>query len=61
MDEDAGGFYCGDDPCMGLDYLGRCNGDVAEYCEDGEFKSRDCGASGQRCRWIDDETGYWCG
>src|SRR5688572_9229414 len=26
------------DPCMGLDYLGTCVGDVARWCEDGMLR-----------------------
>lgn len=61
---EVGGAYCRDtpsDPCAELDYLGRCNGDVAEWCDDGTFKTEDCGARGQTCRYIDDRIGYFCG
>jgi len=63
---EVGGAYCvttaASDPCMGLDFLGRCTGDRAEYCGmDGTFQSHDCAADGLRCMWIDDTTGYWCG
>lgn len=66
---DVGGTYCAespappggsDDPCATLDYLGRCNGNVAEWCEDGEFRTRDCSATGQRCVWVDGLIGYYC-
>jgi hypothetical protein len=57
-----GGADCVDDPCRGLDYLGQCNGDVAEWCNrEGAYESEDCGARGQSCQWIDDDTGYYCG
>ena len=56
-----GGAYCADDPCGGLDYLGRCNGDVAEWCSEGEPRSEDCAARGRACRWIDADTGFYCG
>lgn len=48
------------DPCGGLDYLGRCDGDTAVWCEDGMLRTRDCAAAGQRCGWVDDSTGYYC-
>ena len=46
--------------CRGLDFLGRCNGTIAEWCEDDEFQFFDCADDGETCEWIDDETGYWC-
>jgi len=49
------------DPCAELDYLGECDADIARWCEDGEYYERDCTAAGQRCGWIDDTTGYYCG
>jgi V8-like Glu-specific endopeptidase len=48
------------DPCQGLDYEGRCAGDVAQWCEDGQIKSRNCAAFDQRCGWVDESTGYYC-
>jgi hypothetical protein len=50
------------DPCMGLDFLGECDGDVARWCNrEGMLEEEDCAARGMRCRWIDDETGFYCG
>ena len=58
------GYYCVDgpapDPCGGVDPLGQCDGDVARWCENGQLRSRDCGAEGYACAWVDDETGYFC-
>ncbi len=49
------------DPCMGLDYLGRCDGDVARWCgRDGAPRSRDCAAYGMTCAFVDSSTGYYC-
>jgi hypothetical protein len=45
---------------MGVDYLGHCVGDVAEWCEDGVLQQRDCAGSGEVCRYIDDQIGYYC-
>jgi hypothetical protein len=65
---DACGLYrCIDTPastderCQGLDYFGRCNGDVAEWCLSGQFKHRNCAAFKQTCAkssspWV----GYTC-
>jgi uncharacterized protein YkwD len=49
------------DPCDGLDYMGECRGGTAAWCENGEFNTRDCDSQGQECRWIDDQTGFYCG
>mgnify|MGYP000417109969 CR=1 FL=1 len=59
-DIDGVGAYCVDDPCHGLDYLGRCNGSVAEWCDDGELRTEDCAAWGTTCAYINDEIGYYC-
>lgn len=48
------------DPCEGLDFHGRCDGDVAEWCDAGEFKRRDCGIGGESCGWRGDELGFYC-
>lgn len=48
------------DPCNGLDYLGRCSGNVSEYCEDGSFERVDCERRGQICAYVDDAIGYFC-
>ena len=48
-------------PCEGIDYLGRCDGDVALWCgEEATVLSRNCGAQGQVCRFVDQEVGYYC-
>ncbi len=70
MDPDEGGGDPGGDSgggsgdteltCEELGYLGTCDGDVARWCDDGEMKTRDCASMGQRCRWIDNSTGYYC-
>lgn len=49
-----------DDPCGGLDYLGRCAGDVAEWCDDDRIRQHDCGSQGMTCGYIDDQVGYFC-
>ncbi len=50
-----------EDPCDGLDYLGRCDGDVARWCDNGQPRSVDCSSRGERCGFVDDETGWYCG
>jgi hypothetical protein len=48
------------DPCEGLDYFGECQGEVARWCDDGELRTRDCGAEGKDCAWVNDQIGYYC-
>jgi hypothetical protein len=66
---DATGFDCvqtasetppATDPCAGLDYLGRCDGNTAEWCDNGQFHSVDCGEHDATCRYIDSSYGYYC-
>jgi hypothetical protein len=47
------------DPCEGLDYAGRCDGDVISWCEDG-LQVVDCAATGRVCAWHNDEVGHNC-
>jgi V8-like Glu-specific endopeptidase len=67
--DDQYGYYCvarapapapSPDPCAGLDYLGRCNGSVAEWCDNGRFQTRDCRAEGAACGYVDNQVGYYC-
>lgn len=48
------------DPCDSLDYLGRCNEDIAEWCDEGVFKTRDCAEDGLVCEYVDDSVGFYC-
>jgi hypothetical protein len=45
---------------MGLDYQGRCNGSVAEWCDNGTIRSYDCATDGQGCGYLNDDLGYYC-
>ncbi|MCK6571630.1 trypsin-like serine protease [Myxococcota bacterium] len=49
-----------EDPCAGLDYLGRCNGQTAEWCEGSTFRQLDCVAEGGHCAYVDDRVGWYC-
>lgn len=47
--------------CAGLDYAGRCEGDVAVWCDDGGQVARlDCASEGRACGYVDAETGFYC-
>ncbi len=50
-DAAAAGFRCidGADSCGGVDAFGTCDGSVAQWCEGGVPKSRDCGSCGEIC------------
>lgn len=48
------------DPCVDLDYLGRCNGARAEWCEDDVYARYDCRLDDTTRGWIDEQTGYDC-
>jgi hypothetical protein len=54
------GYYCLPSSCGGLDYLGRCDGDVVRWCDNGRQRSRNCSTNGQVCRMVDAATGYFC-
>lgn len=52
----------GPDDCASLGYLGRCDGDVAIWCENGRVVQRDCRAvDGLGCGWVDESIGWYCG
>lgn len=47
--------------CATLDYTGKCEGQIAVYCDGyGNFFAQDCAEWGSRCGFADDGDGYWC-
>ncbi|MCC7071064.1 MAG: trypsin-like serine protease [Deltaproteobacteria bacterium] len=47
--------------CGSLDYLGRCDGETAVWCnEQGQRQSLDCATRGESCEYIDDQYGWYC-
>lgn len=56
------GSRCTDDPCASgeLDYRGRCNGNIAEWCGDDGFQQRNCEDMGQTCQYVNRRIGYFC-
>ena len=55
------GYYCINPTCDDeLDYKGRCNGAVAEWCSGGMMEIKDCAAQGQACGWTNDDSGFYC-
>lgn len=62
-DPAASGYRCvtsGSDPCGGLDAHGRCDGDVARWCDRGSPRERDCRACGQTCGVVAAHGGVYC-
>ncbi|MBI5502146.1 MAG: trypsin-like serine protease [Deltaproteobacteria bacterium] len=53
--------YVGEeDPCGGLTWEGRCEGDDAVWCVDGVTYRRDCAACGQTCGDAGPSWGWYC-
>ncbi len=48
-------------PCGDVDYLGRCTGEVAEWCNGDSLERTDCAEQQQVCGFVDERTGYYCG
>ena len=61
-DGDADGFRCitGEDSCNGVDSFGSCNGDVANWCESGQPKTRACSDCDQICEQVQSLGGVYC-
>jgi len=57
---DFDGYGCVPDPCMGIDYLGHCDGDVAEWCQSGSLARRNCASEGKTCGYVNGDVGYFC-
>ena len=49
-----------EDPCGGLGWQGRCEGDDAVWCDGGEVRRRRCGDCLQRCGWSATHNGFYC-
>ncbi len=54
------GFFCLPTACGTTDYRGRCDGDVAVWCQNGRLNSRNCASQGATCSLVNDEVGYFC-
>ena len=50
------------DPCEGVSAEGRCDGEVATWCDRGVIRRRDCGACGSdlSCQRVAEVGGYYC-
>lgn len=47
--------------CAELGYHGACQGDLAVWCDNGAERRIDCSGIQERCGWVDDEQGFYCG
>lgn len=57
------GIEAGEPPeggCGEIDYQGQCDGTVAEWCDNGQVRRRDCSERGQVCDYVNDEVGFFC-
>jgi hypothetical protein len=58
---ELGGAACVDNSACGdLDFIGRCVGDVVEWCDDGVRTQRDCARDGEVCAYLSDDVGFYC-
>lgn len=48
------------DVCSSIGFEGRCDGDTAQWCEDGRLFQRDCASLGTECGYINPQVGYIC-
>lgn len=48
------------DGCDPLSFEGLCEGEVAEWCQDGYVLRRDCGSLGTSCGLTNESTGFGC-
>jgi len=48
------------DPCSGITWSGRCEGDEAVWCEGDEIRRRQCDQCGQQCGWNDVLAAFYC-
>jgi hypothetical protein len=46
--------------CGDIDYLGQCDGRVAQWCENGRLVERNCASFGQGCGYVNASVGYYC-
>lgn len=47
--------------CAELGYHGACQGDVAVWCDGDAPQRTDCAVIGERCGWVDNTQGFYCG
>jgi hypothetical protein len=61
-DDAAAAFRCitGPDPCAGFDRRGGCADNVAQWCEAGALRTRDCGSCGETCDPFALSEGVYC-
>ena len=48
------------DPCVGIDLIGICDGEIVTWCEDESLKGIDCEANGKVCGFNGDKGLFDC-
>ena len=48
--------------CGEIDYVGKCDGNLVKWCQNGVLQEFDCGNLGPtwQCGWYEDGGYYWC-
>ena len=58
---DVGGFYCRPDPCIGIDPMGLCEGDLLTTCDpETGVRTEDCTLYGRVCGYSTRRGAYRC-
>ena len=55
-----GNALANSDPCYGLTYEGHCDGEIAQWFENGEIIQVDCSDQGMMCAWNEEKSYYGC-
>ena len=48
------------DPCVGIDLIGICDGQIATWCENESLKGIDCAANGKECGFSNEKGLFDC-
>lgn len=61
LSADGGASCLAPTDCGNLDYLGRCDGDTAVWCNQHDQRQKlDCTAQGKSCGYVDSDYGFYC-
>jgi len=65
--ECVSGLFCyedkcviSEDPCVGIDFQGICDGDIVTWCEDQSLKGIDCAANSEVCDFNPEKGLFDC-
>lgn len=48
------------DPCVGIDLIGICDGEIVTWCENESLKGIDCAANGKTCGFSAEKGVFDC-